>query len=539
MKKFLAVILALAMIFALGITALADTTYTISAPSGDTHTYEVYQIFTGDLSGDVLSNVKWGTNGTGTTGEAVPSSVFDALEAVKDTSNQTKLAVIKNYVDLNSTPVKTGLPAADLPAGYYLIKDAATPAISGEDAYTTFIVKVVDDVTITRKAAQPTHDKQVADENNDGAATGENATAVNNGNGWFETADHAINESFQFKLTAKLPDDTAMDDYEHYYLAFEDIMGTGVTFESIEEVKVNDTVVPVKTGTAAGYTCTATAGQVGDGSTAWTIEIMDLKNFTEDLKNATITVVYNAHLNESAEITNASTDSTANNQNKSRIEFSNNPNATGNGETKPENTGKTQYDIVFVFTYEVDNTKYANEIKNENLLSGAGFKLYSDAACSTEISLIWDDAMSAYRPVKGTETKEELFSGHTETQLKGAESASFNIKGLDAGTYYLKETTTPAGYNDCPVIEITIGADHEENSGATNAAVTLTKKSKEAGSEDEAQTFTTNDVINNSGSTLPETGGIGTTIFYIIGGLLVVGAVILLVTKKRMHGVNE
>lgn len=98
----------------------------------------------------------------------------------------------------------------------------------------------------------------------------------------------------------------------------------------------------------------------------------------------------------------------------------------------------------------------------------------------------------------------------------------FNIIGLDAGTYVLKETSTPAGYNTCAPINIVISAVHKENTDEATVKLDLT------GSEN-----MTNAVINKSGSSLPSTGGIGTTIFYVAGGVLVVGAGVLLITKKR------
>ena len=154
MKKLASLLLALVMVFALATTAFAAD-ITITAPAGSTRTYDVYQIFTGDLAGDVLSNVKWGKNGTGTVGEAVPQATLDALAAVNSLSNTEKLAEISKYVKLDSEKfgtVSDGSPLA-APTGYYLIKDNG-PVGDGE-AYSLYVVQVVGPTTISPKVGTP------------------------------------------------------------------------------------------------------------------------------------------------------------------------------------------------------------------------------------------------------------------------------------------------------------------------------------------------------------------------------------------------
>lgn len=501
MKKWLATALALVMVFAMAACAVADetaTTFTITAPDNG-HTYEVYQIFTGDLHEGVLSNVKWGKNGTGTPGEAVSDEVLTALQAANGSDSQ-KLAIIKNYVTLNAdnkfgiTVFGTPLTA---PAGYYLIKDVDGEFKDEYDAYTTYIVNLVGSITIAPKSAKPTVDKQVHDETTD-AETG----AVD---GWGESADHAINETFQFKLIANLPADTDFAAYEKYKVVFTDTMSKGVTFESIASVTVDGVTLG-----EGQYTATATAGQAGG---SWTLTINDIKGISGvDLSNgADIVVIYNAHLNENAKVNKTSGDTT--NKNTVGLQYSNNPNVTGSG--AGEELGKTPEDTVWVFTYEVDNTKYSGEIKDGNELAGAGFKLY-DSNGTTEIGLIYDNTLSAYRPVK---------SGETAVEMMSADSTGvFNIKGLDAGTYVLKETTVPAGYNKCDDITVTISATHAEEASGATARTDLSSSAN-----------VTNDIVNKQGSTLPETGGMGTTVLYVGGGVLVLAAVVLLIAKRRSN----
>ena len=113
--------------------------------------------------------------------------------------------------------------------------------------------------------------------------------------------------------------------------------------------------------------------------------------------------------------------------------------------------------------------------------------------------------------------------------MKSADDGTFNVKGLDAGTYYLKETSTPTGFNTCPVTTVVIKANHTENNVDLNGS---TINGKDVGASGLSTTIIN---IKAGGITLPSTGGIGTTLFYVIGGGLMVAAIVLLVTKKRME----
>jgi len=502
-RKLTSILVLIAMLFMIAAPAMAEGEdgYTITINNNTPgHTYEAYQIFAGDLSSEgVLSNIVWGSGVSNDA--AAPDNLGDA--AAKAESLSTTAAAedfaksLKQYLQ---NPVESTYDSANevytisgLDAGYYLIKDKDNSLDSDEyDAYTAFILKVVKNTEATPKSAKPEVDKQVLDEEDDAEATAKD--------GWGETADHAINESFQFKLTATLPEDVNLAAYETYEVVFHDTMSDGVTFDSIESVKVGTTDV-------TGYTCTATAGQEGG---EWTLTIADLKAFQADLTSgATVEVIYNAHLNENAVVGNHD-----DNKNTVYLEYSNNPNADGKGKTKE--------DTVWVFTYEVDNTKMNGD--TDTPLAGAGFRLYTDEDCTNEVALIYDATLEAYRPVKTGENGE-----NGEEMISAETTGKFNIKGLDAGTYYLKETKTPSGFNTCENIEIVITATHAESSNTTTATTTITMK--QDGSDATAIT-----VENNSGATLPETGGIGTTIFYVVGAALVVGAGVLLVTKKRMTG---
>ncbi len=452
--------------------------------------------------------------------DALLSSAADVSNALcnmgavnDDVRTQAFADIISSYLSTtytSSTEVEdvdgdtTGYTITGVDDGYYLVKDTAGSLEGDNDAYTRYIVKVLGNETnIAPKSAMPTVDKQVHDETADAEA--------GNVGGWGESADHAINESFQFKLTATLSADDNYAAYETYKIIFTDTMSEGVSFESIASVKVNETDVPLYDINLApdGYQTTANTT-----SRDWTLTIADIKKYDADLTDgAVIEVIYNAHLNENAIVSKADVadgNKITNNVNHNTVDlqFSNNPNAGASGDL-----GRTPEDTVWVFTYEVDNTKYSEKVDTANVLAGAEFTLYD--ADDAVVGLMLDTRLNAYRPIK---------TGDTATVMTSAAEGVFNIVGLDAGTYTLKETKTPAGYNTCADIEIVITSEHKEDTtGDGNVDMKLT------GSKN-----MDNDIINVKGSQLPSTGGIGTTIFVVGGGAMVAAAGILLVSKKRM-----
>ena len=217
-------------------------------------------------------------------------------------------------------------------------------------------------------------------------------------------------------------------------------------------------------------------------------------------EGATITVTYTAHLNEKAyvNIAGGGTD----NKNRVYLEYSNNPRISTSLDHTPESE-------VCVYTYQLNNTKYRDEDKPGNELEGAGFRLYSDEACNNEIKLKKNN--------DGTYSR-DFSTGASGVEMISDNKGQFNVKGLDAGTYYLKETTPPKDYNACADKEIVISATHDVNHVSLSGNLSTTIINKKDG-----------------GITMPSTGGIGTTIFYVVGGGLMVAAIVLLVTKKRME----
>ena len=501
MKKLVGILLTLAMVVAMSITTFAaTTTYTITAPNNG-HTYEIYQIFTGDLAEGVLSNVKWGTNGTGTVGEAVGEDVLNALKAVNQEgkTDAEKLAVIETYANFTTTPKETVTNGgqAKVPAGYYLIKDK-DGSVTGDDVYTTYIVEVVGDVTISPKGNKPTVVKKLKETND---TTGETTE-------WQDGADYDIGDDVPFELTGTLPSNYA--DYNTYKYVFHDTLSKGLTYN-------NDAKVYVLNGSSETEVTSAFTINFG------TISCDNLKaisGVTID-KNSKIVVRYSAKLNDNAKY------GSQGNPNEVYLEYSNNPNKGGEG-----NTGNTPKDTVIVFTYKLDANKVDEDGKTA--LKGAGFTLF--------------------KIVPGTEdgtTSEEQIGD----EVKGTDVTTFSWPGLDAGKYVLRETTTPAGYNTAADIEFEIVGTYAPTtdtegvaSGQAPELTGLVVKDSSgniiSGDVEGGATFTavlnktqsdiSTNVVNKKGTNLPETGGMGTTILYVVGAILVIGAGILLVTKKRM-----
>ena len=495
MKKLMAALLAVAMVCAMAIPAFADgssststaavTLYTITAPKNG-HTYEIYQIFTGDydaLQPSMLTNIKWGKNGTGTAGDAVEQTVLDELSGVASSaSDKAKLAVIEKYVTLTN-PVKTIVNggSVEVVGGYYLIKDQ-DGSLSGSEPYTTYLVSVVGTVTISPKSNDvPEFEKKLKDTND---STGDTT-------GWQDSADYDIGDYIPFRLQGTVPED--YDSYKTYYYAFHDKEEAGLTFDSSSvKVFVGDEVNGTKID-ASNYTVVTNPA---DGCT-FEIVFDDLKNIPTVTANSIITVTYKSRLNENAVL------GAQGNVNTAKLEYSNNP--RGNG------TGTTPWDNVIVFTYKVVVNKVDQD---NNPLVGAQFTLTK-------------------KTKNGTDVVKTMTIDSSETQ--------FTLSGLDDGEYTLTETVTPAHYNTISPITFTVNADHTITWETERREDILTSLSgdKKVGEitfsvDKTAGTLTTN-VINNIGTTLPGTGGIGTTIFYVVGGGLMVAAAILLITKKRME----
>lgn len=530
-KKLLAALLAVAMVCAMAIPAFAYEPWETEEDLNKNHDYIAFQIFKGVISSKdnpTLSGVTWGSHITHPDDfleklkdAPIIGAQFQSIDATDAATVQKVLAVISQWSDSDDDSIafarfvchylySNGDPqstivghggAIKIPEpGYYLIVD--TINFNDGDyyhAYNSFLL--VNDthqgeynVIINHKVVKPTVEKKVYDnDNNDISSAG----------GWGSSADHAINEKFQFQLIAKLPagrdEGRAYDYYKEYAVLFNDTLSEGITYDKLDSVVINSN------GHTYDITNDTSKYTITESQNSFVVKIPDVKTCAEGLDlndGATITVTYTAHLNDKAYVNTRS--GSTENKNSVQLQYSNNP--------RPgEYWGTTPKSEVYVYTYQLNNTKRA-EKEDGTPLPGAGFRLYSNEAChdEDEIKLKMND--------DGTYSRDFSTEGKGVEMISG-QDGQFNVKGLDAGTYYLKETTPPSGYSACANKEIVISATHNGNH------VEL----------DSSKLSTT--IINkkDGGITLPSTGGIGTTIFYVVGGGLMVAAIVLLVTKKRME----
>ena len=361
-----------------------------------------------------------------------------------------------------------------------------TDVTDKHDAKNLSLLKVSGATTVTPqvKTDIPTLQKKVKDKNDSADTTTD----------WQDSADYDIGDIIPYQLTATLGN---VSNFDTYYVEFVDTMDH-LTYRNITSVKVGDT--------------TLTAGEYffdwNDIDKKLTVSIDDVKQYGAT-NGSTITVEYTAILDSDAIL------GSTGNPNQAYLVFSNNPNGSGYGKTAPDKN--------IVFTYKV----VANKVDQDNKpLPGAAFALYK------KLPVGFDPATSHITQDGDAYALVEALNVDADGKLVSETRTDFEWKGIDDGEYMIKEIITPAGYNSIEPIKFTVTADHEIK--ADDPKLTeLTGGDKFTGSVDHSTL--TIEIQNRMGSTLPGTGGIGTTIFYVIGGGLMVAAAILLITKKRME----
>ncbi len=501
MRKIFALALALIMAMSLATGAFAaapaEDTITIeitdsaSGASVTGHTYEVYQIFTGDVAedGKTLTNAEFGDN-------YAPEgmSVTEAMEELEAMSGAEAAAFLAEKISGEAFATLNdgnGHKVEGVEPGYYLIIDVSENLPEGEIS-SAYILQVLEDVEIKSKhSAGPIVLKKIDDTNDSVDAT--------NNIVWDDSADHDIGDDIDFKLEMTVPSVIAqfVEYDEDYRFVFHDTEEQGLAYNgnAVAYLVNGDTETPIATNLYSVITDCAECENC-EGCT-FDVVFPDLTAIEGIEAGSVIRVYYSSKLTQSAVIGNQG------NVNEVYGEYAN--------LHRPEYPGFTPKDTVIAFTYKVIVNKVDEDGEE---LAGAEFTL-------------------------------EKFNKATDSwiaidQVETTAGTVFTFEGLDDGNYRLTETETPDGYNSIDPIEFTVTADHDivwETQIRTKVLSSLSGNVTTGEikfTADAAAGSLSSDVENKAGVVLPETGGIGTTIFYIIGGLLVAAAVILLVTKKRM-----
>lgn len=509
-KRVLALLAAFALVLAMAVPAFAEeATCSITAPN-NRHNYEVYQIFTGTLSENngtkVLSDIKWGKNGTNgdtavTEGDSVPETVLNDITRVATKPDSEKLAVIEKYVNLKGekfTTVNSGT-TENVPAGYYLIKDADNSYDDQHDAYTQFIVEVAGKVIFQPKTDYPTVEKKVQENSKTNETTGDYGGKYN------DVADYSIGDAVPFKLIGSVPD---MSQYSTYKYTFHDTLAKSLTVPAETNVKVyisSDKAGSDKKDITSNFTVTVSGQEI-------TVHTDDLKTIDDISADKYILVEYSAVLSSNAAINKENVTGTdKGNINQVYLTYSNNPR---NG----SEAGKTPVDTVIVFTYKIEATKVDGGTNKG--LKGVTFRIYK-----------MSDDKKLYAQVAEGKLSGWVTTANNNCVLTSGEDGTFSLAGLDDGTYFIEEITPLPGYNSIAPVKIQVNGNTKNGQTGNGETSELTDVTFTVGeTTDNAIT-----IVNNAGTTLPSTGGMGTTVFYVVGGGLMAVAVVLLVTKKRME----
>ncbi|MDO5350081.1 MAG: SpaH/EbpB family LPXTG-anchored major pilin [Lachnospiraceae bacterium] len=555
-KKLASLLLALIMVLSMTSTAFAENepTHTITITNEkekEGHTYEAYQVFAGDISAGKLTNIEWGS---GVDGDEVldalkemtesPYADCSSAQAVADVlagfnNNSAQLDAFAAIVGQHLATVAGTSTATASPYeitvtgdGYYLVKDKDTSLNEGEDAYTKYILEVIKDVTVTAKADVPTIDKKIVVDDDEETTT----------------ANAAVGDTINYKLTSKVP---AMDGYEKYFFIVHDTMTKGLTFdEDSVKVEIGETELTEGEDYEVESSNLEATGETN-------IEII-FKNFIakKNDKGKDIIITYSAQLNENAVI------GVEGNPNKVTLEYSNNPYVKDEGEPdnsdKPtEPTGKTPEKETYTYVTGIELIKIDGS--SQARLAGAEFKITGDKLNKVLVrkDVFTESDEGTYYKLKDGSYTEEAPNGQTEHDDKYESTTTTYVKsvqteivttgsevtaeavvgpdgilrfeGLAAGDYEITEIKAPNGYNLLSD-PISVNITWEAPTGDESKDCTWSSDTDDAIIVDGLIQLT---VENKTGAQLPSTGGMGTTIFYAAGIILMAGAVFFVIRRKR------
>lgn len=578
MKKLVSVILCLMLVLGLAAPAFAagQHKHTITiANSHEGYTYKAYKIFQGVLSSSgVLSDIHWadGIDHDKLMTDLLKIPAYAECKDAEDVAtvlSKDKLRDNQTAMDFADIAAKyiTNAAGTSTPAngqytidvdgdGYYLIVNTTVPENATDTTYSRYMLEVVRNVTVQHKGTYPTVDKKIVE--------GANKVIVN---------EASIGDAVNYEITGTLPNN--IDDYDTYFYRFTDTLSKGLTYDASD---ASLTVTVNGEDVTKYFKITDTLDETTEKTTI-VVSIQDLLalklvdgvgTITKDSK---IILTYSATLNEKAIVGNAN--GNIGNQNVVDLEYSNDPNDDGEGATNPPDgpgnptpthpTGKTPEKEVTTYTTElllqkVDGTgtpltgaafRLTGNGINVVITTGQYFDLpaegetptwyklkngtYTETAPVNEDDTTTEDKNE--KTIDDYETPTPTYVMRTKVTLDSEENTKTNVEafvgpdgqlkftGLGVGNYTLTETVTPGGFNSVDPIkfEITFDAETKKFTGPGNIII----------EKDENNTLYV-EVENRAGSTLPSTGGMGTTLFYIFGSILFTSAVILLVAKKRM-----
>ncbi len=541
-SKLLSLLLVLAIVFSLSVTALAaDTTYTITVNGSGTvadHTFEAYQIFKGDLhapatgeggnTSKILSNIVWG-DGVDTNKEgfkedfpvsaAATAELLTTVEQARAFAKKIAPFLSDVHTDCSTKDGSGNYVISGLSAGYYLVKDKDNTLQNTNDFYTAYLMKVVANVTATPKGEKPTLEKQIQNNN-----TGEWSTT---GNVAFQLGD-----TVKFRIITSVPDVSRYPNGYTYIV--HDTMTVGFTSKvTTDKTSVSIVIDNDPTDTLAGDYYTIVLNPHGDtGETSHFDITINISKAIADGKlqpGDKLYINYAAVLNEKADFYQVGQ---KHNTNTAQLEYSNNPNGEGTGKTPESTVNAWSLPAIIRKVDGKDNTKILNGAKfvlsrNPNLkVSEMQCDENGVPAVTTGLIALFAPAGQSSTAPYDIATADQITAGEHITYV--IELGDTTIAGFGEHDYYLYETKAPNGYNLlAEPVKFTFHTSATMDLLTDPAWITLNDSTiKLTGMQFE--------IANNSGATLPETGGIGTTLFYVIGALLVVGAGVLLVTKKRM-----
>jgi len=550
-KRLFTMALALMMILSLAVPAFAaGHAHTITIKNQyEGYKYKAYQIFDGVLGTDgVLSDIEWGS---GIYGDALLNDLktnypdFESCTNAKDVAKLLSGATGMDhpkailFAEVASKHVKgdgvdsawdeanTQYTISGLDDGYYLVVNTVVPDAENT-TYSRYILEIVRDITVAHKGDFPKVEKKIVE--------GDTKVDVNEAN---------MGETVYYEITGTIP--TNIAHYDTYYYVFTDTLSKGLTYNNNMKVTVNGIDV-------TGRFQISASEYNKDNGTTITVGMNDLLVLEDEVGEITpdtkVVLTYSAVLNENAVIAGTG------NPNEVKLEYDNNPNDEGAGTTgttpkdevktfvteltilKKDGAGNVLTGAEFTLTGDQVNYMVVKGTRFKKVADGEGTHWLLNSGKYTDKAPVDDDPetedvnegtanhYASQTPDYVKEDFEEVITETTEVAIKAYvdDKGYVTFSGLGAGTYTLTETVTPDGYNTIAPITFTVTFNPRTQQFHVNNNTLWV----------EADNTIDGEIVNVAGTVLPSTGGVGTTMFYVIGAVLFLGAAVLLVTKKRM-----